>query len=45
VASFTDFLPLCYKVSGGEHDRRLMYVRPLFDVLGGWTLVLAESFV
>jgi hypothetical protein len=31
-------------VFGGEHDRRQIDVRPLFDVLGGWTLVLAENF-
>jgi hypothetical protein len=31
-------------VSGGECDSSQIDVRPLFDVLGGWTLVLAETF-
>jgi len=33
-----------WSVSGGERGRRQIDVRPLFDVLGGWTLVLAENF-
>jgi len=33
-----------WSVSGGERDRRQIDVRPLFDVLGVWTLVLAETF-
>ncbi len=33
-----------WSVSGGERDSTQIDVRPLFDVLGGWTLVLAETF-
>jgi hypothetical protein len=33
-----------WSVSGGERDRRQIDVRPLFDVLGVWTFVLAETF-
>ncbi len=31
-------------VSGGECESRQIGVRTLFDVLGGWTLALAETF-
>ncbi len=31
-------------VSGGECESRQIGVKTLFDVLGGWTLVLAETF-
>ncbi len=33
-----------WSVSRGERDSRQIDVRPWFDVLGGWTLVLAETF-
>ncbi len=33
-----------WSVSGRERDRKHIDVRPLFDVLGVWTFVLAETF-
>jgi hypothetical protein len=33
-----------WSISGGELDRRQIDVRPLFEILGVWTFVLAETF-
>ncbi len=39
-----DINSLEWSVFGGEGDSGQIDLGPLFDVLGGWTLVLAETF-
>jgi len=40
-----DINSLEWSVFGGECDSGQIDLRHLFDVLGGWTLVLAETFL
>ncbi len=40
-----DINSLEWSVFGGECGSGQIDLRPLFDVLGGWMLVLAETFL